>query len=145
MSTPAEQVRAHAAAIVAALTAPIGVMRQCADRIRQAIDLNFSRGGNAEGAWPPHAPSTVKRYGPHPLLILSGDLRAAATEAGAPGAVEQLQARGLDLSIDLQRIPYARAQNLGFGHIPQREYHLADEATVDDCEDLVSADVGGRL
>lgn len=37
----------------------------------------FETGG--DGQWPPHAPSTVKKYGEHALLILSGQLRRACT------------------------------------------------------------------
>lgn len=37
----------------------------------------FETGGF--GQWPAHAPSTVRRYGEHALLILSGQLRRAQT------------------------------------------------------------------
>lgn len=37
----------------------------------------FESGG--DGQWPPHAPSTIRQYGAHALLILSGQLRRACT------------------------------------------------------------------
>lgn len=43
------------------------------DYVQQA----FESGGF--GQWPPHAPSTVAKYGAHALLILSGQLRRAIT------------------------------------------------------------------
>lgn len=143
--TVAEQIRRHAREIEAAFSAPIGVLDDCAEELRQGFDDNFSRGGNSEGPWPPHSPVTVAIHGPHPLLILSGAMRAATTEQGAPGAIEQIGPRGLDMSIDLQQIPYARAQNLGHNRIPQREFHVVDESRADACEKLIAADVAGRL
>src|SRR5690606_23321317 len=148
MATPSEQIRAYAAAIKAVFLTPVGTLRQSPYRLRQGFDDNFQRGGNPEGAWPPHAPTTVARYGPHPLLDLSGAMRAAATQSGARGAVEKIGDRGLDLSIDLSVIPYARRQNLGdIGGrpIPQREFHLVDTVAVDDCEQFIATDVMERL
>lgn len=37
------------------------------------------------GAWAPQAASTIQRWGPHPLMDLTGKLRAALTQRGADG------------------------------------------------------------
>lgn len=123
-------------------------LAECVGHVHEGIDQNFRNGGNVEGAWPPHAPSTVARYGVHPLLILSGDLHEAATNDAARGAVTDLQDREANLSIDLGAIPYARRQNLGDpgGYpIPQREFHVVGEETVDKCEESVAGGIAERL
>lgn len=41
--------------------------------ISSELQQNFVVGGRPP--WQPHAPATVERWGPHPLLDLTGDLR----------------------------------------------------------------------
>ncbi len=93
---------------------------------RHGFGANFMDGGSHLGPWPPHAPATVRRYGPHPLLILSGKLYEAATNSAGPGHVEILDVREAAIAIDLAVIPYARAQNEGYppGNLPARTYFV---------------------
>jgi phage gpG-like protein len=42
-----------------------------------SIDMGFTTGGYGE--WPEHSPDTTQRWGPHPLLQLTGRLRRTAT------------------------------------------------------------------
>jgi hypothetical protein len=93
---------------------------------RAGFASNFADGGSHLGPWPPHAPATVRRYGPHPLLILSGKLYQAATSSGGAGHVEILDVREAAIAIDLAAVPYARAQNEGYppGNLPARPYFV---------------------
>ncbi len=93
---------------------------------RHGFASNFADGGSHLGPWPPHAPATVRRYGPHPLLILSGRLYQAATSTAGPGHIEILDVREAAVAIDLAAVPYARAQNEGYppGNLPARTFFV---------------------
>lgn len=111
-------------------------LKYCANEIiRPKVADNFNQAATAGGTpWPPHAPSTVRRYGPHPLLILSGAMSEAAVTDGASGHVERISPDGLDFGVDLDTIPYARVHQEGYPekNIPQREYLAVGADELDD-------------
>lgn len=89
------------------------------------------RVGSDGSPWPPHSPETVRRYGPHPLLVLSGTMIAAASESGSTGHIEEIGPRNAVTGIDGDQIPYTFAQNFGYseGNIPQREFFYSVDET----------------
>ena len=112
-------------------------LRQCGDILRRGFSYNFSQGSSPSSDWPPHAPATIKRYGPHPLLVLTGNMLRAVTMKGQPGNVELIGYREMSAGISRATIPYAGAQNFGWGNIPQREYLDVDRPTEEQCYALL--------
>jgi hypothetical protein len=69
-------------ALVPAATAAAGSVA-----IKAEIDASFDQQRDPYGkAWQPHAPATVKRYGAHKLLQLTGSGKAAITVKPMAGA-----------------------------------------------------------
>lgn len=100
--------------------------------VNDGLYQNFSLAVGPTGtSWPPHAPYTVQRYGPHPLLVLSGAMLAAATEVGASGNIHRVSDRSAESGIDATIIPYTFAQNFGWAHIPARPFFYAVDDVVD--------------
>ena len=122
-------------------------LKQCADVCRREIAGNYDRGGSALGAWPPHAPATVARYGPHPLLILSGDMQAASVQQGAKGHIEQINDRQLTMGVDASTggIIYAMAQQFGHGRIPPRPFIVIGDEAIQQCKNIVTVGMHTRL
>lgn len=105
------------------------VFNQIVPRIHDAIADNFIRTRNSSSQiWPPHAPATVARYGPHPLLILSGKMLRASTTRGAEGQTETIGPRDLRLGVT---IPYAKYQQFGTSRIPAREFYYVHEENLE--------------
>lgn len=100
--------------------------------VQSGLYDNFTAAADQDGTpWPPHAPETVRRYGAHPLLVLSGKMIAAVTETGASGNISDIQSRELEVGVSKSDVIYAGAQNFGYGHIPPRPYMYASEQTTE--------------
>jgi hypothetical protein len=132
-------------------SAPLdSAMRACLEPLLDGFADNFVRARDSDGqAWPLHAPATVKKYGPHPLLILSGRMIAAAIHEGAPGHITKVEARLLTTGIQGETIPYAGVHQYGRPEgnppIPRREYLYASPETLDRCEKAFVADAEAIL
>lgn len=85
--------------------------------------------------WKPHAPSTIRRYGPHPLLILTGSLLAAATNSGVEGNYLDVTDRSITIGVTL---PYAVAQQFGTDKIPARPFFDLPNDTIERIEDMAA-------
>ena len=73
---------------------PSRASKRAAVEIRALIEEEFDAEADPYGnAWKPHAPATVERWGEHPILRLSGDMRASLHVAPRRGA-------GVSVSID---------------------------------------------
>ena len=118
-------------------------LRKSAQELRDGFAANFtSQSAPESGPWPPHAPETIRRHGVHPLLILSGEMFQAATGEGSRGNITDIEASSLEVGVDLDAIPYARAQNYGLdGHIPQREFLDVDDSPLDACVDHIATHI----
>lgn len=77
-------------------------------------------GGNAE-FWPPHAPATVARHGPHPLLILTGKMFDAATNVDSPGHLRHIAGDEMTIGIKGSHVPYAHFHQTGTVNMPKRQ------------------------
>jgi len=107
---------------------------ECVRIVRMGFMENFQLKEGSDGrTWPPHAPSTVRRYGPHPLLILSDAMRSAVAGEGGVGAVFRDSFREFETGTDLI---YARTHQEGDAsrNIPQREFLYASEDVQRECQ-----------
>lgn len=114
-------------------------LREMAEVIQQGFGENFARQEDAGGApWPAHAESTIRRYGPHPLLVLTTAMRTAAT--GGSGDVADISDRDLAIGVSGDVIPYAAVHQHGSDrrNIPQRQYVYATSEVVDQCEEILA-------
>ncbi len=94
-----------------------------------AIKDNFTKTRDSSSAiWPPHAPSTIQRYGPHPLLILSGRMLSASTQRGADGGRMEIGPRSMRAGVDIE---YAKYQQFGTSRIPAREFYYVHEENLE--------------
>lgn len=98
-----------------------------ADKVFEAVEGNFERAEDAGGSkWPEHSPVTIAMHGVHPLLILSGRLKIAAT-GGAESVRRKTFAKGktvYGLGVS-PSIRYWRVHQKGFAgppRIPRRQY-----------------------
>lgn len=107
-------------------------------------EQNFQEQKSAAGIpWPPRKDSL-----PHPLLRLSYAMFGAATGLGRGGFMRSTS-RTATVGINLDDIPYARAQNFGNAYsvggrswyLPPREYFYASEQTINRMAEALAADV----
>lgn len=97
-----------------------------AGREFQALQAgNFDRAEDASGTpWKPHSPVTIAIHGPHPLLILSGDMKKAAT--GGAGSILKVKAGSKNtvaiIGISKTAIPYAWFHQVGTVKMPRRQF-----------------------
>jgi hypothetical protein len=118
-------------------------LHKCIPLVRARIQRNYDEGGTADGqAWPAHAPSTVKRYGPHPLLILTGKMKAATLDPGS-GHIENITGGTLTFGVsgDLPEHPWVHQEGSKDGRVPQRQFVALDNETVDKCVELIADDL----
>lgn len=110
---------------------------ECYPLFQADIEDHFNAAEGPASTWPLHAPSTIERYGHHPLLIMSGDLAAAATGQGS-GHVHETDGRSMKYGVSKDVIPYA-GHDHGFPelNIPQREYMWIREETADECVSVI--------
>lgn len=100
--------------------------------VQSGLYDNFTSAADQDGTpWPPHAPETIRRYGVHPLLVLSGKLISAATENGASGNISDIQSREMEVGVSKSDVIYAGAQNFGYKRIPPRPYMYASDQTTE--------------
>lgn len=98
-----------------------------ADKVFESVGGNFDRAEDAGGeAWPAHSPVTIAMHGVHPLLILSGRLKRAATGGSESVRIKNFPrgktVYGLGVS---PSIPYWRVHQKGSAgppRIPRRQY-----------------------
>lgn len=113
--------------------------------VSAGFDENFANKVDEFGVpWPPHAPATVRRYGPHPLLVLSGRMKRAAITPGDSehllGVARSTAAYGVSGSVF-----YARFHHTGTSRMPRRRVIFASAATVQKMFSLFRARVIARM
>lgn len=91
-------------------------LEDATDEVFESVDRNFGRQTDSDGElWPPR-----KDILPHPLLILTGAMKEAAT--GGPGSFIQYSRRDVKLGVRAEIIPYAARHQYGEDPVPRREY-----------------------
>ncbi len=121
------------------------VLKECEEDIAADIIDHFESSTGPTGSWQVHAPATVERWGPHPLLILFGSLYAAATGEG-DGHITETDANSITFGVDASIILYAWAQQEGRPerNLPARPYMYLSEEVVEVMTQKV-ADYGIKL
>ena len=103
-------------------------LQECIPVCNGGFKKNFDSTQGPKGKWPPHAPYTVQKYGPHPLLILSGAMLASVTQPATEGRIESVGDRDAELGTSLF---YAGWQQFGTSKIPARRFLWLDGPSVD--------------
>lgn len=109
---------------------------QITDLIYAGIQRNYDDQRAANGsAWAPHAPMTVRMYGPHPILILSGAMQEASTKTGVEGNYLDVDDRSIVTGVNL---PYAATHQFGDldRNIPARPFYDLPESYITEIENL---------
>ena len=110
-------------------------LEKCREHLRQNFVQIFAQQTSSEGVeWPEPSPGPERLWGPHPLLVLSGDLFQQLTETAEVG--ERSVIAGTDLY-------YAEWNNNPSpdSNLPQREFMYLTEETLDACVEAI----GDRL
>lgn len=135
---PIEKIGEDVAGITSVLST--ADLRQALSEVRrlalQGIRDNFTSSSGPLGKpWPPRR---VAGDG-HPLLMDSGDMLQAAVGTGA-GHVSRQEPRSLELGVSLDVVPYAAAQNYGYGpgNLPQREYLGVKQPKLAECDAVLA-------
>jgi|GEM_PF-6544093 len=107
---------------------------QITDLIYDGVQRNFDEKQDSSGQpWAPHAPMTIRMYGPHPLLILSGTMWVASTMTGVEGNYLDVQDRSIVTGVTL---PYAEKQQFGDAITPAREFYYIRDSYIFEIENL---------
>ncbi|AMV35643.1 hypothetical protein VN12_26360 [Pirellula sp. SH-Sr6A] len=111
-------------------------LKRAVELVRESVDENFDRQEDSKGAaWPVHSDLTILRHGPHPLLILTGKMRAAAA-GGAGSYQKRFQApkkMTYHIGINSRSIPYFGKHQFGTRKIPRRQFfylHRSDRVAL---------------
>lgn len=109
-------------------------LEQCAPLLLEGVEKNFDTSSTSSGdAWPAR-----KDPGPkHPLLILEGDLKVAATYGNINRVVG---GDTLEVGVSKETIPYAGVHQFGSPsqNIAQREYLGISEDVADACTEVIA-------
>ena len=111
-------------------------LEACSDPIAGMFSEIFTSQVDSQGsAWAPHAPSTVSKYGEHPLLILHEVMYASLTSDG-PEHVEEIVGNELLYGTS---VVYGPTQNFGDAsrNIPAREFMYFTEDGRDKCAEVI--------
>ncbi|MFA5752634.1 MAG: hypothetical protein WC910_06165 [Bacteroidales bacterium] len=113
-------------------------LQRCLPVVKEGVSANFEGSVDPDGnPWPPRK---IEGDG-HPLLIQSGELKAAAT-GGHIAEVNKDELRiGVDKGAGGGGIPGAGSHNYGYGAVPQREFMGLNEEYLDKCQDILAEEV----
>jgi phage gpG-like protein len=101
----------------------VDAFKKTTDSLHDGFQANFTNTRAPYGTWPPHAPYTIQKYGPHPLLILTGAMLASVTQSGSDGRIEQISSNEMVIGTSLF---YAGFQQYGTLKIPPRPFLWLD-------------------
>lgn len=100
--------------------------------IYRGVAFNYDHTADADGnTWAPHAPATIAMHGPHPLLVVTGRMKASTTMSGQEGNFEEVTDNSIRVGTD---IPYAAAQQFGTDKIPARPFFELSDPFIDEIE-----------
>jgi hypothetical protein len=115
---------------------------ECKQHVGQGIDSIFYAAMDSMGSeWAPHAPSTIARYGIHPLLELTGVLKASVVGQGA-GHIEMIEDRTLTWGTSVE---YAIYLQMGTVNMPQREFLWLPPFTIEKCAETIANYVNTQI
>lgn len=112
-----------------AFTSLAAPLEECGQVLRTEFGENIDQAEDSSGiGWPPHAPATVAKYGPHPLLILTRRMYASLTGKSADGNITRVDDRSAEFGTDLHTTAgffYPGIHQTGGPRIPRREFFYA--------------------
>jgi len=123
-------------------------LQECKVPIAQNFVAIFAAQQDSTGAtWPEHAPFTVMKHGPHPLLILTGAMYASVTTESAVGHVGSSDNRMLTWGTGIE---YAAKNNDGGPnnngtYTPSREFVYWTNDAIEGCVDRIYDYLGGLI
>ena len=107
----------------------------CVELAHKHMEKGFATGTDPTGRrWAKHAPFTVRMHGPHPILILTGVMRAS-TIGKAPNHIERIEQFEAVTGTSDEK---AYIHQYGTDTIPQREFVGVDETVVDAMAEAVA-------
>ena len=88
--------------------------------------------------WAPHSPFTVKKYGPHPLLDLTGRMKRAASSRGDSEHLAERMGETMRFGIK-GSVTYAKyhSSKAPRKRLPRRNAIYASDKTLSRCEDII--------
>lgn len=117
-------------------------LEECGQVLRGEFEANIFNTEDSRGvSWPPHAPATVAKYGPHPLLILSGRMLESLSQKSADGNISRVEDREAEFGTDVTTIGgffYPGIHNDGGTRIPQREFFFVGADAEEKCGEILS-------
>lgn len=97
---------------------------------RQLAD-NFATSGRYVGGWralsPGYAAWKLAHYGPRPIMVRTGALRASLAGPRTKGAIYMVNGRTMIIG---SAVPYSLAHQRGTGRLPRRQIVFAPKAAV---------------
>ncbi len=103
-------------------------LQEAIELAHRRMEKTFTQATSPGGKpWPPHAETTVRLYGPHPLLILSGAMKAS-TVVGGPDHIERVEPFTAYTGTKDRKAIFHQQ---GTKRMPQREFHGVDDETAD--------------
>ncbi|MDO8631709.1 MAG: phage virion morphogenesis protein, partial [Phycisphaerales bacterium] len=123
------------------------IQERIGELLREGLDRNFQNRATAAGSpWPPLSEKYIKRVGPHPILELTGAMRAATTTqtgghiSNRPDGMTVEEGINPDAFPDDEGAHWAGVHDAGSldGRIPQRAFVEVDGEIVDQIVDVVA-------
>ena len=121
------------------------VFESVLDILHEGFASNFDQTRAPYGQWPPHSPLTIIKYGPHPLLILTGAMKAAVTQSGSSDRIEEITQSEAIIGTSLFYAPYQQYGTGGPNPIPARPFLWLEGDYVDQLHETFADEVASRL
>ena len=115
------------------------------DTLHEGFASNFDQTRAPYGQWPPHSPMTIAKYGVHPLLILTGAMKAAVTQSGSSDRIEEITQTEAIIGTSLFYAPYQQYGTDGPRPIPARPFLWLEGDYVDQLHERFADEVATRL
>jgi phage gpG-like protein len=121
------------------------VFQSVLDVLHSGFESNFDQTRAPYGTWPPHSPKTIALYGPHPLLILTGAMKASVTQSGSSDRIEEITQTEAIIGTSLFYAPYQQYGTSGPNPIPARPFLWLEGDYVDQLHERFADEVATRL
>ena len=121
------------------------VFESVLDILHEGFASNFDQTRAPYGQWPPHSPMTIALHGVHPLLILTGAMKAAVTQSGSSDRIEEITQTEAIIGTSLFYAPYQQYGTSGPRPIPARPFLWLEGDYVDQLHERFADEVASRL
>lgn len=121
------------------------VFESVLDILHEGFSSNFDQTRAPYGQWPTHSPMTIALHGVHPLLILTGAMKAAVTQSGAASRIEEITQTEAIIGTSLFYASYQQYGTNGPNPIPARPFLWLEGDYVDQLHERFADEVATRL